>query len=301
MHTTAFIALSALLGLALGSFYAASAYRWINELSIVRPARSFCPSCAHPLSWRENIPLASFLIQRGRCRHCAAPIHWRYPSLELASLVWGGLAAWRFGPGAEWAVAMVFGGILLTASWIDLESYLLPDVLTIPGAVLAVAAFVFVLGPEGAGRAANWTANLKTSLIGLGLGGGVFLVLHYGYKWLRGADGLGLGDVKLMCLIGALLGPRALPFVILVGALSALLCSAAWVVRGRREAAATAESYGENGAEGQASGGDGDEDGGEGTSVARTPIPFGPFLAFAALLWLLRGPEIWGWYLRMMR
>lgn len=263
MPQTLFTAFSVLLGLALGSFGAAFAFRWLHELSMVRPARSLCPSCEHPLSWRENIPLASFALQRGRCRHCSARIHWRYPATELALAVWAALVALTFGPGVEWGVYLLMGALLITASVIDLESFLLPDVLTIPGTVLALLAATFLLG-QG-----PHLDRFTDALMGLAVGGGVFYLLHLGYRLLRGAEGLGLGDVKLMCLIGALCGPQSLPFVILVGAVSALAASAFWLVKS--------------------------------SDGARTPVPFGPFLAFAALAWIITGPEVWGWYLSVMR
>ncbi|MBU1248102.1 MAG: A24 family peptidase, partial [Proteobacteria bacterium] len=187
-----------------------------------------------------------------------------YPAVELTSGVWAVLLALKFGPGPEWAVFMLFGAIFIIASFIDLESFLLPDILTIPGTLLAVLAATFVLpGPE------TWDARLLQSLLGLAVGGGLFLVLHYGYRLLRGVDGLGLGDVKLMCLIGALLTAMALPFVVIVGAVVALLASVFWMI--------------------------GSKKGG------KTPIPFGPFLSLAAMTWILCGPEVWQWYLGAMR
>lgn len=264
---TGFIALSGLVGLLLGSFYTACVYRWLHEISLVDPMRSFCPVCEHPLSWSENVPLVSWILQRGRCRHCNAIMHWRYPAVEFTSLVWSCLIAAKFGWSVEWGVFMVFGGIFIVAGFIDLESFLLPDILTIPGTLLALGAYAFLLGPGEIG--ANWDDRLVDSLIGMAAGGGFFAVLHYGYKLLRGVDGLGLGDVKLMCLIGALLSAQALPFVIVIGAFSALLVSVFYMARS-----------------------------GKG---GKTPVPFGPFLSLAAMTWILYGPELWRMYLTSMR
>ncbi len=263
MSAPLFAILAAVLGFILGSFYTVCVYRWLHEISLVRPARSFCPACKHTLAWYENIPLFSWVVQLGKCRHCSERIHWRYPTVELTSAVWAVLLALKFGPGVEWAVFMVFGGIFIVAGFIDLESFLLPDVLTIPGTLLAVGAYTFLLGPG------SWQANVQQSLIGLAVGGGLFLALGWGYKLLRGVDGLGLGDVKLMCLIGALLTVVALPLVIIVGAVFALMASVFYMIGSRKG--------------------------------SKTPIPFGPFLSLAAMLWILYGPEIWLWYLGVMR
>lgn len=256
-----------LLGLIMGSFGTACVHRWLNEISLLRPARSFCPKCEATLRWWENVPLVSWLLLRGRCGHCGEAIGWRYPALELLCGLWGLAVALKYGPGWAFAALFVLGGMLLIASFIDLESFLLPDVLTLPGAALALAAATFLLGP-GSGPDA-WIANGKTALLGAAIGGGGFWLLRVGYKLLRGAEGLGLGDVKLMLLLGALVGPQGLPLTLLLAGITALLASILYMIRS-----------------------------GQG---GKTPIPFGPFLSLAGMIHLLWGPQIWLWWLRAMR
>ncbi|MEF2145430.1 MAG: prepilin peptidase, partial [Desulfovibrionaceae bacterium] len=238
-----FAPLAFLLGLIMGSFGTACVHRWLNELSLIRPLRSICPDCGAQLAWWENVPLVSWLLLRGRCSHCGKPISLRYPALELLSGLWALALAEQYGPGAAWAALLVLGGMLLIASFIDLESFLLPDVITLPGTVLALLTATFLLGP-GSG-VESWLANGKTALLGAAIGGGFFWLLRLLYQLFRGAEGLGLGDVKLMLLIGALVGPQGLPLTILLSGVSALLASILYLLRS-----------------------------GKG---GRTPIPFGPF------------------------
>lgn len=256
-----------LFGLIMGSFSTACVHRWLHEISLLSPARSFCPRCQATLRWWENVPLLSYLLLRGRCAHCKESISWRYPALELLSGLWGLALAYKFGPGWAFAALFVLGGMLLTASFIDLESFLLPDIITLPGTLLALVAATFLLGP-GSGPDA-WLASGKTALLGAAIGGGGFWVLRLGYQLLRGAEGLGLGDVKLMLLLGALVGPLGLPLLVLLAGVAALLASIIYMIRS-----------------------------GQG---GKTPIPFGPFLSLAGMVYVLWGQEIWLWWLRMMR
>lgn len=255
--------LAGLLGLVLGSFYNVCVYRWIEEMSLTKPLRSICPKCKAPLVWYDNIPLLGFLMLRGRCRQCSEPISWRYPLLEAVSAAWAVLLAWKYGLGPEFATLIVIGGMFLVASFIDFEVYLLPDVITLPGAAIGFAASVFVLR-EGIVKDLAMDAGL-----GMVMGAGLFYLLGRGYKLLRGVEGLGLGDVKLMLMIGALVGASGLPLTIILGAVSALLASIFYMIRSG--------------------------------SGARTPIPFGPFLSFACMVYLLWGVEIWKAYLGLYR
>ena len=245
--------LATVVGLVLGSFYNVCVHRYLTGESIVFPG-SKCPKCGHPLSWWENIPLLSYMMLRGKCRSCKAPISLRYPLVELVSGLWALGLALKFGASAAWCVYMVLGAIFIIASFIDFASYLLPDILTLPGAVLALAGAYFFLH-----------IPLKDSLIGAAVGAGVFWLLQWGFKLLKGYDGLGTGDIKLMLLIGALLGWKGLPVAILAGALCALLASTYYAMKPKKE--------------------------GE-----RTMVPFGPFLSLGAMLYILFGQYYWKYF-----
>lgn len=271
-----FLALTTLAGLVLGSFATCAGHRLAHGGSVLTPARSYCPSCSHTLSWRENIPLLGWLLQGGKCRHCGGRISARYPLTELASGAYALCAGAVFGPSPQLSVALIFGTLCLVLSLIDLETYLLPDKLTLPGAVLAYACSALL--PR------QWTLGIgwEMALYGALAGGGGLWFIAWLYRRVRGVDGLGLGDAKLMLLFGALLGPAAVPVILFLGACLALPVGLV-AMRGR-------QGEGEN---------IGDEDGEDddaGTGL-RTRLPFGPFLCAAALGYLLAGPYLFHWWL----
>lgn len=264
MDLPLFEPLAAALGLILGSFATCAGHRLAHEGSVMSPARSFCPACGHTLSWRENIPLLGWLFQGGRCRFCKAAIPLRYPLSELLSAGFALAAAAVFEPGWHFLVAVGFGTLLLVLSLIDLETFLLPDVLTLPGAVAAL--LVSTLLPRAHTLGIGWQSALWGALAG---GGGLWFIA-WAYRRIRGEDGMGLGDAKLMLLVGALLGPVAVPLTLFAGAVLALPVG----VVAARSAARRGEGEG-----------------------LRTALPFGPFLCAGAATYLLLGPQFLRWWL----
>ncbi|MHB8066428.1 MAG: prepilin peptidase [Desulfobaccales bacterium] len=242
-----------LVGLALGSFLNVVITR-LPLGEAVWAGRSRCPHCRAPISWRDNVPLLSFLRLRGRCRLCRRPISRRYPAVELA----GGLLAlalWASFPGSYLLLAYgPFCAALVALTGLDLEHRWLPDVITLPG--IALGLVFSLIFPH---------LSFVESLAGTLVGGGLFYGLMWTYEKLTGKMGMGGGDVKLLALIGAFLGIKALPLVILVSAALGSLVGIALVLitgswrRGNWRA---------------------------------TAIPFGPFLAGAALLYLFASPEL---------
>ncbi len=270
-HAAPLLALAALLGLILGSFATCAGFRLARGGSVLFPARSYCPACGHTLSWRENLPLLGWLLQGGRCRFCQGRIAARYPLTELAS---GGFALGAmavFGPTPHFLAAVCFGTLFLVLSLIDLETYLLPDALTLPGAAAAFACSLAL--PPAWTLGIGWERALGGALLG---GGGLWLVSVL-YRRLRGVDGLGLGDAKLMLLVGALLGPTAVAITLFSGACLAL---PAGLVAMRR------------------TGGQEEDDGTDETGRGlHTRLPFGPFLCAGAAGYLLAGPWLLNWWL----
>jgi leader peptidase (prepilin peptidase) / N-methyltransferase len=242
---------SLLLGLALGSFYNVCIHRYLTGQSIVLPA-SHCPQCRHSLAWWENIPLLSYLLLRGRCRGCGKHISLRYPLVEAVSGLWALALAVQFGLGWEWLVYMVAGGLLIVMSFIDFAEYILPDVFTLPGAVAAFAGMVFLVGMP-------W----QDSLLGALIGAGGFLLLQQGYYLIRRVEGLGTGDIKLMLMLGALVGWQGLPLLIFLAAFTALAASLGYMAKNAHQG-------------------------------MQTRIPFGPFLSLGAMLHILCGPWLMG-------
>jgi leader peptidase (prepilin peptidase)/N-methyltransferase len=208
-------------------------------------SRSACSACGKVLGPVDLVPLLSFALLRGRCRHCGRAIGWFYPATELSALavaVWAAIASQT--PQQLW-ISCLLGWALLTLAWIDARCFLLPDVLTLP-LLLAGLGMAILTAPDEVFWHALGAATGYLALYGVN-------VL---YRTLRGHDGLGLGDAKLLAAAGAWLGVSALPWVILLAALGGLaFAAAAWVV-GR-------------------------------TMRANTALPFGTFLAAAFwLLWL---------------
>lgn len=226
-----FLYVATLTGLFLGSFYTVCVHRFLTEKSIVFPG-SHCPHCGHWLAWWENIPVLSYIMLLGACRSCRAPIPWRYPALELLSGLVALLLALVFGPTRFWLVYMVFGGIFLIASFIDLEIYILPDRLTYPAALLALLTPLVL--------PVLWTETV----LGAAFGAGLFWALQQTYLRWRNIDALGTGDIKLMLSLGALTGITGLPFMILCSALSALLGAVVYMRRSSGQGLQTAIPFG---------------------------------------------------------
>ena len=226
-----FYATALVLGLCLGSFYNVCVHRYLTGQSVVSPG-SHCPACGHVLSWWENIPVLSYILLGAKCRSCRGGIHWRYPALELLSGILALLFAIEYGPSLQWAAYMVFLGIFLVASFIDLDSFILPDVLTWPAAALALATPLFL--------PVDWFETLLGSLCGAG----VFLLLQQAYLRFRGLDALGTGDIKLMLSLGALVGLSHLPLMILLAALSALVLALVYMRRPSAQGLRTAVPFG---------------------------------------------------------
>ncbi|MDQ7032031.1 MAG: prepilin peptidase [Desulfonauticus sp.] len=234
-----------ILGTCLGSFYNVCIVRYLKGESVFWPG-SHCPVCKHRLSWWENIPLLSFLLLRGKCSRCKAKISWLYPCVELIAGILTLALYWKFGMGLEFFLYTILFGILIVASFIDLQSFILPDRLTLSGGILALGfSFWLPVGP-------------KMGFLGAGSGFLVFWSIQKGYKWLKGQEGLGGGDVKLMIMLGAMVGLSGLPVLIFASAVFALLGSVFFWLQGK-------------------------------TIQAKTPIPYGPFLSLAAILYVLAG------------
>lgn len=209
-------------GLELGGLSTIFIQRWIDEQPILRPGRSACPCCGCKLSWRDTIPLLGYFLLRGRCRHCGAAIGVQYVLAELSCLAWSLALAHHFGPEQwlAWVVFLVLGCMLVAGSFIDFETMLLPDRITLGGAALALGAS-FVLDEPG------W----RDAVAGAVAGGVFFWVLQQGYRLWRKEEGLGTGDVKLMVMIGAMTGLSGLPLTILAAAVTSTLASAGLIFR----------------------------------------------------------------------
>ncbi len=182
-----------------------------GRFNLVTP-RSRCPHCEHPISALENIPIISYLFLRGRCRHCQKPISIRYPLVELLTATLSACVAWRFGVSPAAAGALIFVWIMIALAFIDFDTRLLPDSLTLP---LLWLGLIFNL----------LTGNipLEDAVIGA-VAGYLFLwSVYWLFKLLTGKEGMGYGDFKLLAAIGAWLGWQALPLTIVLASITGAL------------------------------------------------------------------------------
>jgi leader peptidase (prepilin peptidase) / N-methyltransferase len=246
------LVIAAVFGAIVGSFLNVCIYRLPRGGSIVSPA-STCPQCGHVLAWFDNIPIFAYLALRGRCRNCGERISAQYPLIELVTAAIFALGWWYYGPGWLLASRLVFGCALIVLFAIDLEHHLLPNVITLPGIVVGFA-FSFFTEP-------GWAA----SLIGLLIGGGALWGVAEAYYLLRHEEGLGMGDVKMLSMIGAFVGWKLTVVTLLLASLSGSVIGLALIATGR--------------------------------GTMKYALPFGTFLALGAAAAASVGPGLLKWYL----
>ncbi|HZI18413.1 MAG TPA: prepilin peptidase [Pyrinomonadaceae bacterium] len=266
------LAAVALLGAVVGSFLNVVIHRVPRDESIVFP-NSRCPSCATAIKPYDNIPVLSWAVLRGRCRACRAPISARYPAVELLTAA---LFALTFlsGPGLSLALPfdLAFVAALVALVFIDAEHMLLPNVITYPGVALAFVARALVPNLYGVaalsddlGSPPAWLLSLAGAALGALAGGGFLWLVGWLWKRLRGVEAMGMGDVKMMFMVGAYLGWPLTLLTIFVGVLSGSVAGVALMAR-------------------------------RGERDTQMLLPFGIFLGLGALLSLLFGTRIVDWY-----
>jgi leader peptidase (prepilin peptidase)/N-methyltransferase len=234
--------------LAVGSFLNVVVARLPERRSLARP-RSACLSCGRELAWYDNVPVVSYLVLRGRCRGCGASIGVRYLAVELVTAVLVAACFLRFGLSAEAFLAAFFCAVLVALSAIDVERRILPDLIVLPSFAVVLVAHAG-LEPD---RALEWT--------GASLGASLFLFLAL----LAYPAGMGMGDVKLALLLGAMLG-KYVVVGLMLGMVAALVPSIVLLAR-------------------------------HGLAARKMGIPFGPFLALGSVAALFWGPELLDAYL----
>jgi leader peptidase (prepilin peptidase) / N-methyltransferase len=280
------VAWAALLGAVVGSFLNVVIARVPAGESVVHP-RSRCPRCRSPIAWYDNLPVLSWLLLRARCRGCGAPISWRYPLVELLGGCAGALAAQRHGISPEAAAELLLVATLLALSFIDLDTWLLPHPLTWPLMVAGQAAAAF--GLTG--------VSPRSSAIGLLVGVGAFATVAEVGQRVFHREAMGYGDVWLLGGLGAWLGVGAILPVVLLASLQGALAGGLLILLGRGEPGPEASPP-------PAGPGEAAPQAAQAAPAAAPPpaaededwvpprhaVPFGPFLALAALEWLYLAP-----------
>lgn len=243
----------AIIGAAVGSFLNVCIYRLPRRVSIIKPF-SFCPACKNRIKFYHNIPILSFLFLRAKCAYCGAKISLRYPFVEALTA----LIAWsifqKFGFKFATPIYFIFACALIVATFVDFDFKIIPDEVTLGG--LALGLIASPLLPHG----------IKGALFGAFLGGGLLWLVAFVYEKVTHREGMGLGDVKFLAMMGAFLGPKSIILIILVASLFGSAVGIVMMVFFKKD-----RLY---------------------------ALPFGPFLALGAIVTLFFGEQLWNLILR---
>jgi len=217
-----------------------------------------CPQCGTLIRFYDNLPILSYLLLRGKCRHCHAPISFRYPVVELLSGLFAVGVFLKYDISLEAAIYYVFIATLLVITFIDIDHQIIPDIITLPGIPICFAAS-FVL-PH---------ITYMESVMGILVGGGSLFMVAWLYHLLTKKEGMGGGDIKLLGMMGAIIGWKGVLFTIFVA-------SAVGTVAGMLIMLKTSKSM-------------------------KLAVPFGPFLAIASIAYIFFGPQLIVWYVNLLR
>lgn len=241
------------LGAVIGSFLNVCIYRIPAGQSVVSPPSS-CPNCDAGIRWFQNIPILSWLILRGRCAQCKIRISTRYPLIELLNGVLFVFVVAAFGLSWPTVIYWLFVSVLVVITFIDLDHQLIPDVISLPGIFVGFICSFFI----------PWIGWLD-SLFGILLGGGLLMLIALAYEYLAKREGMGGGDIKLLAMLGAFLGWKAIFPVVFIASLVGTVVGVPLMLLQKKD--------------------------------GKLALPFGPFLALAAIVYLLYGSQLLVWYL----
>jgi len=266
-----FIAL--LFGLVIGSFLNVVILRLPQGISVSTP-RSHCPQCKRLISWYDNVPILSYIILGGRCRRCKKKFSARYPFIEAITGLVSVLLFLKFGLTVSWGIYLAFSSAMIVLAFIDLDHRILPDVITLNGIWIGILTSVYFAEPSplvtrlfriaGVEVTNPHLIALATSILGAGVGAGLLWGVAEAFLRLRGIEGMGFGDVKMMAMVGAFLGA---PLALLTIMLGSLLGSVVGIIFIKM--ASKTREY---------------------------ELPFGTFLSFAGIVAVLYGEDLVRWY-----
>jgi leader peptidase (prepilin peptidase)/N-methyltransferase len=244
-------------GLCIGSFLNVCIYRLPASKSISHP-RSSCTNCGELIRFYDNIPVLSYLLLRGRCRFCREPISLRYPIIELLAGLFALVTFFKYGLTLEALIYYVYIAALLVITFIDIDHQIIPDVISLPGIP------IFFLASFGLSQ-----INYLDSLIGILAGGGSLFLVAWTYSLITKKEGMGGGDIKLLAMIGAVIGWKGVLFTIFVASAVGTLSGLLVMLKSRK-----------------------------GMKLA---IPFGPFLAIGGIAYIFFGPQLVRWYFQLLK
>jgi len=260
-------------GLVIGSFLNVVILRLPRGVSVSIP-RSHCPQCKQLIAWYDNIPVLSYAILGGRCRKCKRKFSARYPLIEAITGVTSVLLCLKFGLTIEWGIFLAFSSALIVLAFIDLDHRILPDVITLNGIWIGMLTSAYLADPSPVVTSLFQAAGLEienphiaallASIAGAIVGGGLLWAVAEAYLRLRGIEGMGFGDVKMMAMVGAFLGAPLALLTIMVGSLLGSVIGLIFI----RMADKTREYE----------------------------LPFGTFLSFAGIVAVLYGEDLVRWY-----
>jgi leader peptidase (prepilin peptidase)/N-methyltransferase len=247
-------------GLCLGSFLNVCIYRIPREnISIGYPKRSMCTNCGTQLHYWENIPLISYIVLLGKCRTCKTGISVRYPVVELISAFFALAAYYKFGLTTAGLIYYLLLLALVVITFIDLDFQIIPNSISLPGIV--VGFFASLILPE---------ISMQDSFLGILVGGGLFFSIAYIFVTIRGIEGMGMGDVKLLAMLGAFLGLKGVMFIIFISSILGTITGIMVMIQTR-------------------------------SFSFKQKIPFGPFLSIAAMIYIFWGDFLIIQYIMWLR
>lgn len=243
-------------GTIIGSFLNVVIYRLPRKGSILKPAFSFCPSCGTTIKWYDNIPIVSYFLLKGKCRVCKSPISKRYPFIEFITGIVSILSLWKTGLSIDYFFVFSFFAILIAITFIDLDFKIIPDELNLIGFILGLLYSFF-----------RKDFSPVDAILGSVVGAGILWLIAFTYEKVKGIEGLGFGDVKMMAFVGTYIGWFGSLFTIFFGSLIGAVVGILLAYISKAE------------------------------DKGKFEIPFGPFLALGSAIYIFFGDSIKTWYL----
>ena len=270
-----FLVVSTVMGGMIGSFLNVCIYRMPAGLSIVKPG-SRCPKCETPITWRDNLPIISWMILGAKCRHCKNPISWRYPLVEAITAVLFLCVYLKFGMTIASPVYMILAASLVVVTFVDLDDMTIPNEITMPGMPIGLALSVVAMMVKDSGLILN---DPIMSIAGLFLGGGLLYVLDWVSLIVFKKRGMGFGDIKLLAMLGAFFGVKGVLLIIVLASFFGSIIGVTMILISRKQKVIT------------------DDDGNENVGYY---LPFGPYIVLGGLMYIFVGPQIVEMYMNYL-